>query len=106
MKNRMGSRQARQSFSNLLGRVHYGGEEVIVERAGKPMAAVIPVDVYERMVTERNAPARKGEHHPQVARDDMWAVLGDLTGTVEAPSDGADQHDHYLYGTPKRSNID
>jgi hypothetical protein len=33
---------------------------------------------------------------------DAWDVLESLTGTVEAPADWSDEHDHYLYGTPKR----
>jgi hypothetical protein len=32
---------------------------------------------------------------------DVWDVLEDLAGTVDAPDDWASQHDHYLYGTPK-----
>jgi hypothetical protein len=32
------------------------------------------------------------------------AVLEKLIGTVEAPSDWAAEHDHYLYGTPKRAD--
>lgn len=31
-----------------------------------------------------------------------WAILESLTGTVEAPADWSTEHDHYLYGTPKR----
>jgi hypothetical protein len=31
-----------------------------------------------------------------------WDVLESLTGTIEAPSDWASEHDHYLYGTPKQ----
>lgn len=31
-----------------------------------------------------------------------WDVLEALTGTVEAPTDWSEEHDHYLYGTPKR----
>ncbi|QLE43989.1 hypothetical protein FD723_28505 [Nostoc sp. C052] len=38
----------------------------------------------------------------QIKATDVWDVLEDLTGTVEAPEDWASQHDHYLYGTPKR----
>lgn len=33
----------------------YGGDVAIVERSGKPMVALIPVEVYERLVTEREA---------------------------------------------------
>lgn len=34
--------------------------------------------------------------------EDAWDVLDSLTGTVEAPPDWSVEHDHYLYGTPKR----
>ena len=33
---------------------------------------------------------------------DAWDVLEMVAGTVEAPADWAVQHDHYLYGTPRR----
>ena len=52
---RMGAREARQKFSELLGRVHYGGETVILESSGKPMAAVIPLATYEKLMEERDA---------------------------------------------------
>jgi hypothetical protein len=32
----------------------------------------------------------------------LWEVLSNLTGSVEGPKDWAEQHDHYLYGIPKR----
>ncbi|HYW12519.1 MAG TPA: hypothetical protein VE871_11180, partial [Longimicrobium sp.] len=35
---------------------------------------------------------------------DALAVLETLIGTVQAPSDWAAEHDHYLYGTPKRAD--
>ena len=53
MAKRISARDARSKFSDLLGSVNYGGEEVIVERSGRPVAAVIPVPVYERLVAER-----------------------------------------------------
>lgn len=51
----MGSREARSKFADILGRVHYKGETIIVERSGKPMVAVIPLDLYEQLVAEREA---------------------------------------------------
>jgi prevent-host-death family protein len=53
MVTRMGSRQARDNFSDLVGRVHYGSEIVILERSGKPMLAMIPIDLYEQLMAER-----------------------------------------------------
>lgn len=32
-----------------------------------------------------------------------WDVLESLIGTADAPEDWAAEHDHYLYGTPKRT---
>jgi hypothetical protein len=39
---------------------------------------------------------------PTVAN--VWDLLENLTGTVEAPEDCSAEHDHYLYGTPKRES--
>ncbi|MBI4787749.1 MAG: hypothetical protein HY782_11955 [Chloroflexi bacterium] len=36
------------------------------------------------------------------AEGDAWDVLSTLTGVIDAPVDWAGEHDHYLYGTPKR----
>ncbi|NJM73931.1 MAG: antitoxin family protein [Scytonema sp. RU_4_4] len=33
---------------------------------------------------------------------DAWDVLEAMTGTIEAAPDWSSEHDHYLYGTPKR----
>ena len=55
MPRRMSAREARDKFADLVGSVHYGGEEIIVERSGRPVAAVIPVTTYERLVAERRA---------------------------------------------------
>lgn len=33
---------------------------------------------------------------------DVWDILESLIGSIEGPSDWASQHDHYLYGTPRR----
>lgn len=52
---RIGAREARSQFADLLGRVHYRGETVIVERSGKPMVAVIPIELYENLIAEREA---------------------------------------------------
>jgi hypothetical protein len=37
------------------------------------------------------------------ANGDAWDLLDQVTGTINAPSDWAAEHDHYLYGAPKHS---
>lgn len=41
--------------SDLRGRVGYGGEVIIVERSGKPVAVMMPVDMYEGLVGQQGA---------------------------------------------------
>jgi hypothetical protein len=46
------------------------------------------------VTVEQEAAATEGES--------AWDILARLAGTVEGPTDWAAEHDHYLYGTPKR----
>ncbi len=55
MSIHVGTREVRNNLSDLIGRVHYGGETVIVERSGKAMVAMISVELFERLVLEREA---------------------------------------------------
>ena len=85
MATRMGSRKARDSIADVVGRAYYGGEITIIERSGRPMAAVIPIDMYERLVAEREARFQVIEriraHIPDVPADQ---VEKDVAEAVEA----------------------
>jgi hypothetical protein len=35
--------------------------------------------------------------------ENAWDMLEEMAGTYEAPEDWSSEHDHYLYGTPKRN---
>jgi len=55
MARHVSAQEARNRFADIVGSVRYGGEEVIIERSSRPMAALIPVDTYERLVAERRS---------------------------------------------------
>lgn len=38
---------------------------------------------------------------PPTHDEDAWDVLERLAGTIEAPPDWSEEHDDYIYGTPK-----
>lgn len=59
----------------------------------------VAIDEYARMLLEEQLPAR-GDRASN--KEDAWAVLKSMMGTVEGPSDWSSELDHYLYGTPKR----
>lgn len=39
---------------------------------------------------------------PTPETENAWEILEALTGTIEAPLDWSEEHDHYLSGAPKR----
>jgi prevent-host-death family protein len=47
---RVGTVEARRSFSRLVSEAGFGGEHVIIERNGTPMAVLIGIDEYERLI--------------------------------------------------------
>ncbi len=51
----IGARDIRQRFAEILGKVGFGGDIAVVERSGKPMAALIPIEMYEQIIAEREA---------------------------------------------------
>ena len=84
----MGAREARAQFADLLGRVYYRGDTVIVERSGKPMVAVIPIELYEQLVAEREARFavldRIRENLPDIAEDEVLADVAEAVDAVRA----------------------
>ena len=83
---RIGAKEARDNFSDLLGSVHYGGQPVIVEKQGKPFAVMISPDAYESF--QQMARERLFETVRAVQQDNKDAdpdqVLADVTKAVEA----------------------
>jgi hypothetical protein len=61
------------------------------------------VDTLQHMEPEATA---EPTAQPEAALPDggVWDLLEQAAGTVEMPADWASEHDHYLYGTPKRSS--
>jgi Arc/MetJ-type ribon-helix-helix transcriptional regulator len=52
--------------------------------------------------------AGQGEVAPAPAHRPIWEEIEEITASIpdeeflKLPVDGAEQHDHYIYGTPKR----
>ncbi len=42
-------REARNSLGQLVGRVQYGHERIVLTRHGKPAAAIVPMDDHEAL---------------------------------------------------------
>jgi prevent-host-death family protein len=86
----VGAREARRRFADLLGRVGYGGEVAIVERSGKPMVALIPVEVYEQLVAEREARFqvldRLRSRLPEIPEEEVKSDVSQVIDSVRKPA--------------------
>lgn len=88
---RMGAREARQKLSELVGRVHYGGDTVILESSGRPMAAVVPLEMYNRMMAEREERFQVIDEirarMPQVSEEEADADIAEALAAVRERND-------------------
>ncbi len=84
----IGAREARSSFADLLGKVHYGGQAVVIERSGKPVVAMISAESYERLIAEREACFsvldRVRNRLPDVPQDEVEADVAEALAAVRA----------------------
>ena len=55
MERRLSTVEARKSFSQLINATHFKGDHVIIERHGTPMAVLLSVDEYQRLIAAREA---------------------------------------------------
>jgi prevent-host-death family protein len=53
MKRTLSAVEARKRLGEILEGVYYRGDEVVIERAGKPMAVVLPMNRYEMLERDR-----------------------------------------------------
>ena len=51
--------KARVNFGQLIDEVYYKGDHFIIERAGKPMAAVVPLSMLEELQKQQGRPKKK-----------------------------------------------
>lgn len=85
MITKMSAREARANFSELLGRVYYTKEPVIVEKKGKPFAVVISPEQYQTLQEVlAGAWARVDQVRARNADKDPDEVVADVTAEVEA----------------------
>jgi hypothetical protein len=60
-----------------------------------PVSLLIREAIAEYLVEQDTPHIERPEDHP------LWAIVG-IVDDPDAPTDGSINHDHYLYGAPKR----
>lgn len=80
MKRTVTAIEARRRLGELLESVYLRGDEVVIERAGKPMAVVIPAERYKRLEESR---ARLFEMIDEVHDRNRDVPLADITKEID-----------------------
>ncbi len=95
-----------QMLENSILDVVHSGRFASLDDAMAEAASLL----LERLQQEQAAakPAVTGQAGADPAYKPIWEVAADIRKSIPAeewaklPVDGAEQHDHYIYGTPKR----
>ena len=87
MKRTVTALDARRRLGELLESVYLRGDEVVIERAGKPMAVVIPAARYESLVEHNRARLweivdKIHEHNRDVPEDVIAAEVDEAVREV------------------------
>ena len=53
MRKEVSAAELHQNLSELLDGVYHNGDRLIVKRADTPLAAVVPIEVYQEMLQQR-----------------------------------------------------
>lgn len=75
MKRKVSAGEARKRLGELLEYVFYRGDEVVIERAGKAMAVVIPAQRYATLERNRERLASLIERAQERNRDAPFEVI-------------------------------
>jgi prevent-host-death family protein len=82
----IGARDLRQRLAEILGKVGFGGDVAVVERSGKPMAAIIPIEMYRQLIAEREARfaviREIQENAPDLPEDKIEAIVAETIRKV------------------------
>ena len=79
-------------------------DEEVKALTAKAHAQGISAEQYARKVLEHDLEAAgppRRRHISEIIRENMSKVPPEIMATM--PKDGASQHDHYIYGLPKRN---
>jgi prevent-host-death family protein len=97
MKRTISAVEARKRLGEVLEGVYYRGDEVIIERAGKPMAVVIPSARYETMERARKrmidmieeVHERNKDVPPEVLEREIEQAIREVRGEYRASNSSA-----------------
>ena len=77
MIKKVNALKARQNFGQMLEEVYYKGDQFVIERAGKPMAAVVPLwqlEAWQQRRAQLFAAVEDVQQHNQKVKPEVIAA--------------------------------
>lgn len=88
MKRKLSAVEARKHLGEILEGVYYRHDEVVIQRAGKPMAVVIPAYLYENIERSRDRimefAEKNWEHNKDVPYEEIEVAISEAVSAVRA----------------------
>ncbi len=85
MLKKISAIKARHNLGQVMNEVSLKEDEYIVERAGKPLVAIIPIDQYKRLLGEREDFFRMvDEIQKEAVRSDRKVIDSEIEEAVQA----------------------
>ncbi len=53
MSKEVSAIELQQKFVELLNGVYHNGDQLIIKNANKPLAAIVPIEIYDRLIKQR-----------------------------------------------------
>ncbi len=96
-----------ENLENSIRAAVQGGRYASLDEAMADAASLLLQRLKEEQAQQ--PPATQAE--PAPTHQPIWEEFAEIAATVpneewaKLPADGAEQHDHYIYGTPKRPPV-
>jgi prevent-host-death family protein len=84
VKRKVSALEARRRLGELLESVYYRGDEVVIERAGKVMAVIVPAERYEAIERSRERILQLVEKNWERNKDVPYDTVEQEVGTAVA----------------------
>ena len=80
--------ELQQKFVELLNGVYHNGDQLIIRNANKPLAAIIPIEIYDRLIKQREEAFfvldRIWEKAPKVSEEEVQTDIEQAIAEVRA----------------------
>ena len=89
MEKTIGAWQARREFGRILQQVAARGDRIVVERHGEPLAAVVPMEVYEQWKRGRERffeTLQRAARQANLSPEEADALAAEAVAAVRASS--------------------